>query len=745
MRHHNSLNIGFYTETLVSIYLDLVSAILPQNEITRDTDTIRKRVLNEGMSFFTKTLPKLGKSIDVSLAHGTPFTNLHSGFKSKHGTKLPSFMYGLMNRVFRDDGVPWFATWYSDLLAYFPLREPEVDDSEESQQQREREINPFLETLLTALRKTWPNITDSYRRTMLHCVVLDDHTLDEIFCLSQEARQRISLGVHQVEAPFMGDHELNQRREATVVALRALRQVCFSFYKLELPYTDEQESNVLEDFVRVDRDLDFKTENLKGPLAAIHKTARGIIRRVLCNADPMAGIPRHGPGAVATGEKLPEKHLFKRIYTRLNDAFVLDEWFFCNLSHVCDSVQELQSMEVLEAGTAKVVLVPKDSRGPRLISCEPLEYQWIQQSLMRVLVDTIEAHRFTKGRVNFIDQSINRKLALKGSSTFEWATLDMKEASDRVSCELVESLFPELWWKCLYASRTPQTQLPSGQKITLNKFAPMGSAVCFPVEALVFWALSVSALIIRHNVSPRMAMANVYVYGDDIICATKYHSSISNTLPDFGLMLNTDKCCTAGPFKESCGMDAYYGHSVTPTKIRSVWCEPHSNSRKAKRGKVSPEPSMLASYVEYSNAFYRSGMYQTAYYLEEQVQWVLRTCRMDAVPTVSGEDPSCIAFVRPLERALPKNRRLGCKIRTNRSDPRKPNYQVHEVQGYCVQSKTLMSKTYGWPFLLRKLTELEAKNRHLQTEDVIGACSMLTGQYPIAHRVQLKRAWTPLI
>lgn len=732
MRNHNSQYIGFYTETLVRIYLDTVSAILPQNEIARDIEEIRNRALNEGMNFFTKVLPSLGKSIDVSLANGSVANFLFSGFKKKQDTNLPRFMNKLFAMLFRSDGMPRFATWYSDI---FELYKSGDVDMTRVMTRNDDYYKWFIREEASPLER----VADIIVHRLGSAQALEVLSKGEFPGLSflyevgvgQETINHISIGELEVCEPLLSDEELNSRREALVVALRSLRQVCFCFYKLELPYTREQQSKVLEDFVSVDSAIDFKVETLNPVNKIIHKQAWRIIRRVLSNADPRSGIPRHGPGAVATGEKLPEKHVFKRDYRRLTAVFGLDEWFFCNLSHVCDSFQELQALETLEVGTAKVVLVPKDSRGPRLISCEPLEYQWIQQSLMRVLVDTIEDHSWTKGQVNFIDQSINRELALKGSKSYDKVTLDMKEASDRVSLELVKSLVPELWWEHLYASRTASTELPCGRIVPLNKFAPMGSAVCFPVEALVFWALSVAAINVRRGLPLRKAATKVHVYGDDIICDAEYRGDISNTLPDFGLLLNKDKCCVAGPFTESCGMDAFLGHPVTPTKIRSTWCD-------------YPEPSMLASYVEYSNAFYRRGMFETAEFLEAEVQWILRSHRMSAIPTVSGENPSCIAFVRQHERAIPKNRALGCKIRKCRSNPLLPDYQVHEVQGYRLESKPQMAKTYGWPFLLRKLTELEAKNRHLQTEDVIGACSMLTGQYPIAHRVRLKRAWTPL-
>lgn len=732
MRNHNSQRINVkYVDMLVAAYHDLASAIIPQNEITRDVALLRLRVANEGMNFLTKVLPALGKSIDVSLASGCTLDAVYSGFQKRPGTELPKFCYAAFDVLFRADGVPRFATWHSDYLHWLVNEPEDVEAVETAIRENEIDLNsPLLHRIHSCIRR-WEAV-DHGKAALIHSKgqYPGSHLLNEMG-FSREAVDLISQGKLRELEPLVSDGQLSQRRETAAVALRLLRQVCFMFYKLELPYTDEQKANVLADFVQVDSHLDYQAAKLGRHDKSVLCEARRIIRRILCNADPRSGLPRHGPGAVATGEKLPEKHEFKRFYTRLNAAFPYDQWFFVNSSHVCDSYKELQASPELEAGTAKVVLVPKDSRGPRLISCEPLEYQWIQQALMRVLVDTIEEHSLTAGHVNFTRQEPNRELALEGSLSYDWVTLDMKEASDRVSLELVKDLFPEEWYECLYASRSASTMMPCGTIVNLKKFAPMGSATCFPVEALIFWALSVSAIMITHDLPLRKAATKVYVYGDDIVVDANYHGVVNSTLPAFSLMLNKGKCCTAGPFKESCGMDAFYGIPVTPVKIRALWCQ-------------TLKPSDLASYVEYSNEFYRRGMFETAFMLEELIQTAARQSRLFSIPTVSGEGPGVIAFVRQYENPISKNRAVGCKIRAVKRNANGPDYQRLEVRGYRLDTRTIMASVHGWLFLLRKLVELEAKHSGV-SQETTSACSLLTGQYPVAHRTRLKSAWTPLI
>jgi hypothetical protein len=632
--------VSFYAELLINTYLDMVGALCVQNEQQRDIEEIRHRAAHEGLSFLTKTLPRLGKAIDRSLSSGSILQT--TNFKLKRGTGLPCFMGTILSILFEPDGRNRFAT---DSL--------------------------------------YPHKTD--------------------IRLKEDAAENQSQ---------CSGNATSYCRETAVNALTLLRQVCFMFYKLETPYSKSQEDRVLADFVETERELDNLVFPRDSRTQFCLGVARNLIYRVLCNASPMSGKPRHGPGAVATGEKPVEKHHFKRYYRRLAKSFSYDDWFFYNNSHLSDHLEDFLKMEEIETGTAKVVLVPKDSRGPRLISCEPLEYQWIQQSLMSVLTQTIETHPWTSGRVNFTRQDINQQLALEGSKPpYKWCTLDMKEASDRVSLELVKALFPPQWYDALFACRTPATQLPNGNIVNMKKFAPMGSAVCFPVEALVFWALSVAAVHQYTNKPLRNVASQIFVYGDDIICNTDDHGVITDILERFGLKLNRDKCCVAGPYKESCGMDAFLGAPVTPLRIRTTW----SSHRK---------PSSLASYVAFHNACYKRGMLQTCQYILEHIQNIWNW----TIPIVSDEDLGCIAFVRFDTGAFHSQRRWKTRF----------NARLHrrEVLGLQSRASTIMSKSAGWELMLRVFSE------HGRHQSSVPARRSITGEYPITHRDKLRRVWT---
>jgi hypothetical protein len=396
---------------------------------------------------------------------------------------------------------------------------------------------------------------------------------------------------------FDGDGMLLE--QADPGAVKHLRQVLFMLYKLELPYSKTSEERVIASFVATERELELGSDSATDDLLA---AASYIIRDVLTGFDPMDIMPKHGPGAVATGERLEEKWLFKRLYSQINRVYPYYDYYIVGRGReLLDRLGWYKSMERRDSGVAKVVLVPKDSRGPRLISCEPLEYQWIQQGLGRKLVEHLESSRMTKGQINFTNQEINRDLALTSSLTQEFATLDLKEASDRVSVDLVKRLFAnnEDVLKALLATRTTATKLPDGSIFPLNKFAPMGSALCFPVEAFCFWAIAVAAIARRFRLQRQEVGRRVFVYGDDIIVPTEWASTVVDGLELSRLKVNLAKSCTTGFFRESCGMDAFKGVPVTPTRIKKLWV-------KSRNG------SVYAAYLSFAQQMYDKGYTQTA-------------------------------------------------------------------------------------------------------------------------------------
>jgi len=96
----NSLEV--YTSLTVQLLHDIAHCYPSSIEAARDVRKIEHRVQLEGLSFLTKTLPKLGKAIDRAISSDTPL--LIRGFRLKPRTSIPRFLGWLIERVFNEQG-----------------------------------------------------------------------------------------------------------------------------------------------------------------------------------------------------------------------------------------------------------------------------------------------------------------------------------------------------------------------------------------------------------------------------------------------------------------------------------------------------------------------------------------------------------------------------------------------------------------------------------------------------------------
>jgi len=477
-----------------------------------------------------------------------------------------------------------------------------------------------------------------------------------------------------------------------VVCIRSLRQLMFLFYKLELPNDPKLEQATIEQFVKTEQEValhnilheeihkvlqtrhDNPTRTNSVSPGWVHRTliaARRRLGTVFAGFDHADVYPRHGPGVVSTKERLWRKYQWTNIPDRIAQHYPIDAYFYASLSHVCDKVSELTMLTNHES-SAQVLLVPKDSRGPRLISCEPLEFQWIQQGLGRAIVKHVEEHPLTRYSVHFTDQSPNQRGALLGSQTGRYATLDLKEASDRVTVGIVRLLFPEPLNEVLLSCRSLATKLPDGRVIALQKFAPMGSALCFPVLALTTWALLAAGLEVFG--ASESVIDSLLVYGDDVVVPAEYAEHAMIILESFGLKINRDKSCTKGFFRESCGVDAFAGKSVTPVRFRTPW----SSFRR---------PEVYTSWISYANSMYIRG-YKHCYdmivgHLKAVYRLMVTTDYRLSVPSLCG----------PLDSSTVPRRRWNKNLQ-------KFEYRVYDVEPY-----TTTKEIDGWSMLLRYFSE----------------------------------------
>jgi hypothetical protein len=364
--------------------------------------------------------------------------------------------------------------------------------------------------------------------------------------------------------------------------IRCIRTLLLGLKKLNVPYSTAQTQEKLDQFLGIEVELD---DFVLIP-SRYTERAQVLADRLLKGYEPECTRPKHGPGAVAGGEKGTNKWYFSTKYLSLHEEWRYWEYIFPVRSldgdgwrqgprrarplQLAYEAHNYRKMKVVTSPIARLLFVPKDSRGPRIISCEPKELMYIQQGVAKHLVDFLDVHDYTQGRINFDDQTVNAQLALRSSEDRRMSTIDLSDASDRVSCQLIRYLFRKDIVRKWMALRSTATMLPNGTCLPLSKFAPMGSAMCFPVESLCFWLLAVGSIWESTGVLG-LALESVYVYGDDIIIANEYTELVMNVLESVGLKVNRSKSFIGNhPFRESCGVEALNGHDVTPFRVKAV-------------------------------------------------------------------------------------------------------------------------------------------------------------------------------
>lgn len=320
--------------------------------------------------------------------------------------------------------------------------------------------------------------------------------------------------------------------------------------------------------------------------------------------------PKHGPGVVANQTKNESKFRFKYWSNKLQSVFPYDLYATTNFGVGSDHDREVE-WGLNHEFPSRLISVPKTQKGPRLIAAEPTEHQWIQQLVWNQL--EARSKQTPLGHcLDFRDQSHNQRLATSASLDGAYATIDLKSASDRLSCWVVERAFRSnsTLLERLHACRTRWLRndiAPSlGQYIVLRKFAAMGSACTFPVQSVVYAFIAIASVIVTRGdrVSKRSinrACHQVRIFGDDIIVPTEALSVCRDILEYLGLVINNDKTFGTGKFRESCGVEAFDGHDVSASYLLS----PAS----------AASPGTISSFLETSNNYFKKGYWNTANWL----------------------------------------------------------------------------------------------------------------------------------
>ncbi len=413
-------------------------------------------------------------------------------------------------------------------------------------------------------------------------------------------------------------------------AIFAVRELCYLYSKIEMECSSERSARAVTEFVRADAETgDWDDNHTDEDLADLARVSSLLFSDVFSEMDYRLSRgdirPSHGPGATADRLRGNAKYDLTYWPSRLDAVFPYMEFGVPGLRYAFDLRDRACYSNESDEIPATVALVPKTMKAPRVIAEEPTSLQYMQQALFRPLVELLEAdvHPFA-GMIGFTDQTANQDLARTGSFTRGLATLDMSEASDRVSLRQAIAMVNRFPWlrDAALATRSQRARLPNGGGvIPLRKFAAMGSALCFPFEAMVFLSavfIGIERKLIAEGSRRRLTRrdvksfkGSVRVYGDDIIVPVDCVPYVLEVFAHFGWKINNQKSFWTGKFRESCGGDYYHGSDVTPVRVRQL----PPPSRRAS--------TELVSFVETRNHFYDAGLWRTASWFDRRLEKLL--------------------------------------------------------------------------------------------------------------------------
>jgi len=499
-------------------------------------------------------------------------------------------------------------------------------------------------------------------------------------------------------------------QDPDIESIFAIRQLTLIFSKILLPCSPEREASAIAGYLQCEQevrraDQDTSAEDLLGLQrisALLFRDVFTIMDQMVYNGD-ITG--KHGPGATADKLKGNRKYDLREWPARLEKTFPFWENAIPNARYL----YRYDLVSLLEPGQerpVKVTLVPKTLKTPRVIAIEPTAVQYMQQGIMEQLVKLLESDQTVSSMIGFSDQVPNQDLAREGSSNGLLATLDLSEASDRVSNQHVRVMlqrFPS-FFEAVDATRSRKADV-FGKVIRLAKFASMGSALCFPFEAMVFLTIIFKAIERRDNTQMtrkriRSLRGQVRVYGDDIIVPVDYVPSVISELENFGFRVNTGKSFWNGKFRESCGKEYYDGHDVSIVKCRRQF--PTSRT----------DVSEMISLVAMRNLLYLKGLWRTAGYLDEIVGPLLGNHYPMVSPGLTEWNEDSILSSSPLLGRVTFLEPLAERVH--------PDLQTPLVKGWQVVPKPPISPISGEGALLKSFLKRGdqpfADRRHLERQ-----------------------------
>lgn len=373
--------------------------------------------------------------------------------------------------------------------------------------------------------------------------------------------------------------------------------------KLRLINTDAEEA-AYEKFKLNDDRLRSLWSEPSDERDSVLKDLRKIISSWLSPFEFKVDFPHHGSGA--TSNELTKKNITRKVM----DLAATDEW----LAWLYRKLQLVNPFEDLKIPSAirpedkellrwaRWLTVDKNIDERRGIGPQAAALMWIQQGVRDWFYSVVFKSPFFRKHMPIFDRTVNQEAAKRGSKHNTLATVDLSSASDSVSVHLVKQLFEGPLRLALLLARSTCFDKEPDRKFTT--YATMGDATTFPVETIVISAcvyLAITKAVEKYRscwVKLPFDPDDWSVFGDDIVIPNDavVMAELYRILTLVGFKVNYDKSFVHGPYRESCGVEAYLGHEIQPHYMRC---------------KVDDVGARFASLISLANAMYWRG-YKTS-------------------------------------------------------------------------------------------------------------------------------------
>nr|QDH91331.1 MAG: RNA-dependent RNA polymerase [Leviviridae sp.] len=470
--------------------------------------------------------------------------------------------------------------------------------------------------------------------------------------------------------------------EPNVSAIHAIRQLTLLFGKILIDCEPRRTKAAFAEFVECEQEvregLGSRDYHRFDRLASlVFGSAFSAVDKSIHDGDLR---PKHGP--CATADRLYGNQKFHQTEwpVRLQEYFPYVDMVLPGRSYF-DLQEEVDFLEPGSERPVKVISVPKTMKTPRIIAIEPTAMQYAQQAVLYLIRESFR-DSILQDFIGFDDQTPNQRLAHQGSRFGDLATLDLSEASDRVSHEIVSRLLHrhKHFHSAVMACRSSRALLPSGDVMSLAKFASMGSALCFPMEAAVFLVAVLCGIeedlgrqLGRRDLSD--LVGRVRIFGDDIIVPKDNVRSVISSLEYFGLRVNNRKSFWKGKFRESCGKEYYDGTDVSIVRVRRRM----PSSRR--------DVQEIVSTVSLRNQLFFAGLESAVVTLDHRMLRIL-----GHFPVVGDRSPV-----------------LGRFTYDQHSVDSKMINSIPMVKGWLIRSKIPVNEINDWPALRKCLTSLNER------------------------------------